>query len=158
LGYGKDYTFTYKNQEVTIDLTSLNDKSLDESLFTTGKNEFNFKLPTSGVNITFKILTHSDEEKISKELESLKKISKELNPELSTRLKYIITSIEDNRETAHIRDFVDNRLLARDSRALREYIRKIQPDIDLTFSFDGPDGVEEGINIPIGVNFFWPDA
>ena len=70
----------------------------------------------------------------------------------------MITSIEDNREPKVVRGFVDNYLLAQDSRALREYIRQIQPDVDLKFDFDGPNGVEEGVALPIGLSFFWPDA
>lgn len=158
LGYGKDYSFQYKGQDVTVDLTTMQDKPFDESLITQGVNEFKFTLPKSGTNLTFKILTHGDELKIDRELEGLKKISKDNVPELSTRLKYMITSIEDNREPKVIRGFVDNYLLAQDSRALREYIRKIQPDIDLKFDFDGPNGVEEGVALPIGLSFFWPDA
>jgi hypothetical protein len=158
LGYGKDYSFQYKGQEVTVDLTTIQDKPFDESLTTQGINEFKFTLPKSGTNLTFKILTHGDELKIDRELEGLKKINKDNVPELSTRLKYIITSIEDNRESKVIRGFVDNYLLAQDSRALREYIRQIQPDVDLKFDFDGPNGVEEGVALPIGLSFFWPDA
>jgi hypothetical protein len=44
-------------------------------------------------------------------------------------------------------------LLARDSRALRQEIKRISPDIDLTIQ--GDDG--EDIAIPITLNFFWPD-
>jgi hypothetical protein len=98
LGYGKDYSFQYKGQEVTVDLTTMQDKPFDESTITQGINEFKFTLPKSGTNLTFKILTHGDELKIDRELEGLKKINKDNVPELSTRLKYIITSIEDNRE------------------------------------------------------------
>ena len=158
LGYGKDYTFLYRGQEVTVDLTTLKDKEFDESLITPGVNEFKFVLPKSQTNITFKILTVGDERKVSAELEGLKKISKENLPELSTRLKYIITSVEGNREPKTIREFVDNYLLAQDSRALRDYIRKVQPDVDLKFDFDGPDGIEEGVGLPIGLSFFWPDS
>jgi hypothetical protein len=158
LGYGKDYSFQYRGQEVTVDLTTMQDKPLDESLISQGINEFKFTLPKSGTNLTFKILTHGDELKIDRELEGLKKINKDNVPELSTRLKYMIISIEDNREPKVIRGFVDNYLLAQDSRALREYIRRIQPDVDLKFDFDGPNGVEEGVALPIGLSFFWPDA
>jgi hypothetical protein len=158
LGYGKDYSFQYRGQEVTVDLTTMQDKPLDEPLISQGINEFKFTLPKSGTNLTFKILTHGDELKIDRELEGLKKINKDNVPELSTRLKYMITSIEDNREPKVIRGFVDNYLLAQDSRALREYIRRIQPDVDLKFDFDGPNGVEEGVALPIGLSFFWPDA
>jgi hypothetical protein len=69
-------------------------------------------------------------------------------------MKHIITSVEGSSEKKDIREFVDNYLLAKDSRALREYIKELQPDVDLTF-FPSEDGV--GVNIPIGVNFFWPD-
>ena len=75
LGYGADYTFEYtspktgETEEVTIDLTELKDLELDESLMVEGRNEFEFTLPTSKVNITFKFLTHRDEEKIQKEYE-----------------------------------------------------------------------------------------
>ena len=41
-----------------------------------------------------------------------------------------------------------------DSRALRDYVRKIQPDINLTFF---PDGSTDRVDIPVGIKFFWPD-
>jgi hypothetical protein len=154
LGYGKDYTFTYGGEEQTIDLTTIENKPIDESLFTKGVNEFNYTLPSTGTNITFKLLTSADERKINAEIEGLKKVNKNASPELSTRLKYLITSVEDNRESKDIREFVDNHLLARDSRAFREYIKEVQPDVDLTFF---PDGNDSKINVPIGLSFFWPD-
>ena len=92
---------------------------------------------------------------ITREIEGLKKINKNNVPELTTRLKYIITSIEGKRDTKDIRNFIDNYLLAKDSRSLREYIRQIQPDVDLTFF---PNDSENRSSIPISVNFFWPDA
>jgi hypothetical protein len=157
LGYGKDYEFSYGGEKHTVDLTTLKDKEFDESLITPHKNEFSFKLPHSGNEITFKILTVGDESKIKKELEGLKKISKDANPENSTRLKYLITSVNGDREQSVIRSFVDNYLLAKDSRALREYIKKVQPDIDLTVSLE-IGGAEEDITLPITVNFFWPES
>lgn len=158
LGYGKDYDFTYKNEKITVDLSTLEPKELDETIIKKGKNEFNFIFPSSGTNITFKLLTHKDEMAITQELNGLKKISKDNLPELSTRLKYMITSVEGSTERKDIREFVDNYLLAKDSRVFREYVKEIQPDINLTFDFDGIDGFEEGVNIPIGINFLWPDV
>lgn len=153
LGYGKNYSFEYGDETHTVDLTSLDAKEIDESLLTPGKNEFDFTLPHSGINITFKFLTGYDEEKINKELLGLKKIYKNNPPELSTRLKYIITSVEGDKEEKSIREFVDKMLLAQDSRALREYIKKIQPDVDLHYVLDSG----EEVTIPINLNFFWPD-
>jgi len=154
LGYGKDYKFEWGGEEYNIDLTTIEDKSINEKLFIKGKNEFSFTLPSTGIEITFKLLTGADEKKINAELEGLKKINKNSSPELSTRLKYMITSIGGNREAKDIRQFVDNQLLAKDSRALREYIKEVQPDVDLTFF---PDGSDTKVSIPVGLSFFWPD-
>ena len=154
LGYGKDYTFDYGGETHTVDLTQLENKELNEELFTARVNEFQFTLPHSENVITFKFLSHKDEQEIQRELDGLKKISKDNSPELSTRLKYLITSVEGKRDKKDIREFVDNYLLARDSRELRAYIREIQPDVDLTFF---PDGSNDRINIPIGISFFWPE-
>jgi hypothetical protein len=153
LGYGKDYTFTYDGKEHEVDLSTLENKIFDESLITKGTNEFSYTLPSTGTEITFKLLTGKDELNINKEIEGLKKIHKDSSPELSTRLKYMITSVSGDREAKTIRNFVDNYLLARDSRALREYIRKVQPDVDLNYTLDS--GVE--VTIPINISFFWPD-
>ena len=157
LGYGKEYSFSYDGESYDVDLSVLDNKELDESLFKQGVNEFDFTLPHSGTKVTFKLLTHKDEKKITAEIEGLKKISKDNSSELTTRLKYIVTSVERNRETKTIREFVDNYLLARDSRALREYSKSIQPDVDFIISLD-VNGVEEDISLPITVSFFWPNA
>ena len=53
LGYGSDYTFKHKNEEVEINLTEIEDKTLDESLVTGGVNNFSFTLPASKIEITF---------------------------------------------------------------------------------------------------------
>ena len=66
----------------------------------------------------------------------------------------MITSVNGDTEKKSIREFVDNYLLARDSRALRKHIEETQPDVDLTFNLDG----EEEVTIPIGINFFWPEV
>lgn len=156
LGYGKDYEFEYKGQKEMVDLSEVKNKDIDYSLLEKGKNEFTFTTPSTNTNITFKILTHGDEKAIEQEVKGLKKLQKDSSAELTTRLKRMITSVEGNPEPKVIRDFVDNFLLARDSRALREYVNKVQPDVDLRFfPEDGPEG---GVDIPIGVTFLWPDA
>lgn len=154
LGYGKDYDFVYDDESYVVDLSTIENKIFDESLVKKGTNEFSYTLPNSGNLITFKILTAGDDKKIDAELAGLKKINKDSSPELSTRLKYIITSVNGDREAKTIREFVDNHLLARDSRLLREYIRQVQPDIDLTFTTTSG----EEVAIPVNLSFFWPDA
>ena len=165
LGYGQEYSFKYKNpntgdeEEVTVDLTEANDKELDESLIIEGRNEFAFTLPVSKVAVTFKLLTHGDELKIANELKGLKKISKTNTADLTTRMKHLITSVNGDRDIKTIREFVDGNFLARDARALRSYITEMMPDIDLTFDLTFSDGASaEGVTIPIGPSFFWPES
>ena len=157
LGYGKDYTFMYNGEEITVDLASLDNKEFNTSELTQGVNEFAFTLPHSQTSITYRLLTHGDENKIAAEIKGLKKINKKSSPELSTSLKYMITSVNGDTELKSIRDFVDNYMLAIDSRALREDVKEKQPDIDLTFEYENSDGVVGDVDIPIGINFFWPD-
>jgi len=156
LGYGKDYEFDYRGTKHIVDLAELSFKDIDYKPLEAGKNEFTFTMPSTGTNITYKLATHADEIAIEQEVKGLKKFNKDSSTDLSTRLKRIITSVEGNSETKTIRDFVDNFLLARDSRAFREHIKNTQPDVDLKFfPEDGPEG---GVEIPIGVSFLWPDA
>lgn len=156
LGYGKDYDISYGGEKVTVDLSKLENKKLDKKLFKKGVNKFEFTLPTSGVILKFKFLTHRDEKEINQEIKGLQKIDKDSNPENSTRLKFMITEVDGDSKKGTIRKFVDNYFLARDSRAFRAYVASIQPDVDLTFYPEG--GPEGGVEIPIGISFLWPDA
>jgi hypothetical protein len=156
LGYGKDYTFEFNGETVTVDLSLLKEKESTLAIVS-NKNEFSFTLPHSGNDITFKLLTHGDENKIDRELEGLKKIDSKGSFELSTRLKYMITSINGNYENKTIREFVDNAFLARDTKAFREYLNQTTPGLDLKFTYLDENEAEKEAALPIGLNFFWPD-
>ena len=157
LGYGKDYKFEYKGEEVEVDLSTLENKEFDESSISQGVNEFNFTLPTSGTEITYKLLCHKDEMAIEAELKGLKKINKNADPSISTRMKQMILSVNGDSERKTVREFVDTYFLASDARAYRKHVAAHQPDVDLLTQREISDGVEDGV-IPITVNFFWPDA
>ena len=153
LGYGKDYEVTIAGQNYTIDLTELNNREFDDSLITKGVNEFSYTLPSTNVVLTYKSITGRDEKAIDREIAGLKKINKESSADLSTRLKHMITSVDGKTERKDIREFVDNHLLARDSRAFRAHITETQPDVDLNYVTESG----EEVSVPIGLNFFWPD-
>ena len=68
----------------------------------------------------------------------------------------MIVAVNGDSDKKNVRSFIDNEFLARDSRAFRTYLRDFQPDVDMKFyPENGPEG---GVDIPIGVNFLWPDA
>lgn len=158
LSYGKDYNITYAEEEHTVDLSTLENKDIDYSLLEDKKNEFAFNLPHTDNTVTFKLLTHGDEKNIDREIEGLKKINKDNVAEVTTRLKHTITSVNGITEKKDIREFVDKYLLAKDARALREYYSQLSPDLDMSVSITTEDGGQEDVDLPITINFFWPDA
>lgn len=157
LSYGKDYPVQYNGEEVIVDLSAVEPKE-HQVEYSRGTNEFTIKLPKSGNEVTFKLLTHGNELAIDNEVKGLRKINKNNIAEVTTRLKHMIVAINGNRERADIRKFVDGYLLAADARAIREEYMRVSPDLDLTFTYFHEDGSEEEVAIPIGLNFFWPDA
>lgn len=168
LGYGKDYTVEVDDpfspgtkQKVTIDLTQIEHKEVDYSLFGHRKNEFDFELPQSKRVVTFRLINHKIEKDIQAEIKSMNKTSIRtgIDKELTTRLKNIIIAVDGETGRSAINNFVDNELFAVDSRALRSYIREISPDLDMTFTFQSDiTGEVKEMEIPMGVSFFWPNS
>jgi len=154
LGYGKDYKVRIGGLEENIDLTTLENIKIDFDSIPKGKNEFEYTLPHSGTKITYKILNGKDEKTILQEIEGYKKINKEASPEISTRLRTMITSVEGDNSPKTINEFVNNYLLAMDSREFRKHYQLSIPDVDL--SFRGSDGRQR--QVPINLSFFWPDS
>ena len=76
---------------------------------------------------------------------------------LTTRLKKMILSVDGNTEPVAIAHAIDN-MLAIDSRAFREYLLKVQPDVDLEIDVEDPNtGEFFRSNFTIGVDLFYPD-
>jgi hypothetical protein len=166
LGYGKDYVVEVDDpfspgtkQKVTIDLTQIEHKEVDYSLFEQRKNEFDFELPQSRRVVTFRLMTHNLDKQIQTEIKGMNKtrVRTGIDNELTTRLKNIIVAIDGETGRATINNFVDNELFAMDSRALRSHIKAISPDLDMTFTFvSEATGEVKEMDIPMGVSFFWP--
>ena len=161
LAFGPEYQakindpFDKEEVEVTIDLSQIKIKEIDESKLNRN-NEFDFFLPISKTNIKFKLLTHGDELIINKDIEASQKTLKQSN-EITTRYRRIITEIEGVRDAGTISNFVTNRLLAGDSKSLRKAIAAVSPDLDLKFDYTSPvTGETEALRIPFGIGFFYP--
>lgn len=105
-------------------------------------------------------MTHGVEQLIQNELKNNALKKKDgIDREFSTRLKHMITSVDDEYDRKVVNNFVDNELFSLDSKALREYIQKISPDVDLRFEFVSQvTGESMLMDIPMGVSFFWPRA
>lgn len=168
LAYGKDYEVEVvcpkcgEKSNHVIDLAAFEDKNPIAGTYTKGTNEFWFELPTTKRKVSFKCMTAGDEKAIENELKALKKLSKitGVDSEMTTRLKYLITSVDGNTDINVIRKFVDTELLSRDSLALRRYIQEVTPDTKMEFMFECPSCNHEDLNMgmPMTVSFFWPRA
>jgi hypothetical protein len=108
--------------------------------------------------ITFKLLTHKDEKDINAETQAMERLSKnkDNSADVSTRLKYMITSVDGDTDRGNITKFAKN-MLAKDTRAFREYVKTISPDLNLKYDFVSEiTGETEALDIPFGINFFYP--
>ena len=119
-------------------------------------NKFEMELPVSKAKVGFKLITGKEEKLIEAELKGIKKTGVQVSPELTTRLKHTITSVNGDGDKGVINQFVQN-MLSRDSLELRKYINNISPDIELVQEIE-LEGDTVKVDIPMTVNFFWPNS
>jgi len=159
LAYGPEYVCDIINpnngekMSHQFNLTDCPFKKLPEDIT---ENKFEVNLPISKKKITFKILTGKEEVMINEELKASEKINTEVKPELTTRLRHTVTSVDGDDSQATINNFVQN-LLARDSMYLRKEIQRVSPDIELIQEVE-IEGESVKVNIPMTAGFFWPES
>ncbi len=158
LAYGPEYncevTHPSNGQTVktTVNLAECPFRKIPENL---DINKLEIKLPISKKNIGIRLLTGKEEKAISEDLKASKKTGSQVSPELTTRLRYTIKSIDGDENQSVINSFSNN-ILSRDSLFLRQEMKKMTPDIELRQEVEiGGDTVE--VDIPMTVGFFWPN-
>jgi len=163
LAYGSNYSFKYTpagsavSEDVTVDLSTLKEKEIDWDSIKKGVNEFEVELPISKRLITYKILSHKDEMAIEAEIKGLQKVNKNLSSDTTVRLAHSIVAVDGDRDKKVVRDFV-RVMPIRDSQELKRHFASNTPDIVMKFDFTTSSGeVVEGLNIPLTVDFFWPE-
>jgi len=158
LAYGPEYVCDIPNPDggtvtQTFNLADCPFKKLPKNV---KENKFEVDLPISKKKITFKLLDGKEEESILKDISASKKIGSQVAPELTTRLRYSITSVDGDDTQSTINSFSQN-MLARDSMHLRKIMRDVTPDIDLSQEIE-IGGETVTVDIPMTVGFFWPDS
>tara|TARA_R100000951_G_C2547684_1_gene151425 strand:- start:304 stop:642 length:339 start_codon:yes stop_codon:yes gene_type:complete len=108
-------------------------------------------------------MTESKERKVKHQIEEIKKQNRKVKDltsrDLTTRLKNMILSVDDESEQRVINNFVDNELFAVDSQSLRAYINEVVPDINMTYEFISEEtGERRDMQLPMDVSFFWPSS
>ena len=160
LAYGPEYTVKIPNPqnpdqqiEHTFDLSQCPFKEALEGV-DYSDNSFDYTTEIGKNKIKFKLLTGADEALIEKDLKQSAKYG--YNSEISTRLRYTVTEVDGDSKVETITSFTQN-MLARDSVALRNYIREISPDIDMPSEIE-IGGETVSVSIPLSVEFFWPQS
>ena len=165
-GYGAEYetkvtcpacaeksslVFDLKNTTVTE--TSL-DSDLDISMVEGGN--FQTTVPFSKFKIVFRLLKGTDENYLAK-LTSNKRKGKLNESLVSDQFKRMIVSIEGHSDREIVNRFVDN-MPTLDSRHLRACYKMVNPNVRVIENYACPScGFEDGMEVPFGADFFWPD-
>jgi hypothetical protein len=141
-----------------VNLTELPIRPFPENVAVeNGKNEFSFMLPVTKRMAVFKLLTGEEERELLQVIERGRKsgIAEEL---VTTRLKMQIVEISGERDPQKLAGIIRN-LPARDSRELRKYIEKATPGVEMKTQFECSACSYKGeVEVPLGTDFFWPEA
>lgn len=163
--YGPEYVTQVKCPSCGVlntkkyDIGALETKEIDLKGFQKGINEYDFILPNCKVPIKFKFITQKDEHDIQFHLKKIKKHMSGVDPEITTRLSYVITAVRGETNRAKITKFVSEEMPSRDTLAFREYLHKITPGIDTDVDFMCDEcSFENVIGLPMDINFFWPSG
>ena len=161
-GYGSKYPVkvidpnTGEEFETEVDLSLLKNKGLgatpDEN------NYFDFTLPKLKKKIKFRLLTAGLEREILERVDALSKLNKNnqgISNLLTSRLVQMIQAVEGKTDKIWISQFVDH-MPASDSLSLRKYIDKIEPGVDMEYTFTSPSGNVFKQNVPVNIVFFFP--
>jgi hypothetical protein len=159
LAYGKEYPtqllcnscehkFEHNIDLAKLDMITPTEKSVN--------GEYSVTLPT-GIQLTYKLLTRGDERAIRNEIDALKKLDSMVEAETTTRLRYMLTSVDGKRDKVTIKQFSEN-MIIKDLRALRDHIRAVSPDVNFDIDVTCPScNIVNKVRLPFGANFFWPN-
>tara|TARA_R100001377_G_C3139349_1_gene92090 strand:- start:75 stop:713 length:639 start_codon:yes stop_codon:yes gene_type:complete len=159
LAYGPEYVcditvpITGENIKHTFNLADCPFREIPDGI---NGNSFSIDLPISKKTIEFKLLTGKEEKLIDEELKASKKTGSDISPELTTRLRHVILSVDGETDASTINKFVQT-MLARDSLTLRKEINRIAPDIEMKQNVEVGGEVVE-VDIPLTTEFFWPST
>lgn len=163
-GYGAEYSVDVdcpecgERSKQDFDLAELPINTLSIDPIIPGENIFEFELPLTKKTVHFKFLTGRDEQEISTIAERKKKKGIINDNTVTTRLRHSIISVGGITDKNKINLFIGN-MPARDSLALRKFIDKNEPGIDMKSWMDCPHCMASSeVRLPMGVSFFWPDA
>lgn len=161
-GYGAEYDAEVTCGECetkykhTFNLGELALNRLDIEPIEPGTNLFEYNLPRSKKRVLFKFITGHDEAEMDEVHNRRKKLGQRGDNRVTDRLRYSIVEIDGTRKRGDIERAVQ-RMVAYDSSALRRYMGKHEPGIDMKAEVECPHcGTSEEVQTPLGIGFFFP--
>lgn len=121
---------------------------------------FDATLPKTKWKIKFRLLTGKDEAYLTKKAEQPKKTKKNVSYSQLLTDRYVlqIMSINGTSDKLHIQKAASNMPIS-DSLFLREYMREIEPGVDMSYNFTCKHCSHQfEDNVPITATLFWPNA
>ena len=164
-GYGDEYETRTKCNSCGADnvsevlLSSL--KMKDVADMPDSEGLFSVQLPRCKANIKFRLLKGTDEARLQKVAQTGKKNvgnNVKVNTVLTERYLLHIMDVNGNRDKTYIKKFINVMPIA-DSLFFREYIKEVEPGVDMNSDFVCSDcGNNYTQEIPITAKLFWPNA
>jgi len=163
-GYGDDYEVKMGCPEcgesyvTKVKLSELKNKEM--SIDPDQNGEFSVELPKMKVEVKFRLLTGKDESYLTKKVEHLKKLKKNTGTSSLLTERYILQLMEfgGNRDKIYISKAISSMPIS-DSYYLREYIKIIEPSVDMEHEFECTScGHVYEDTVPITAKLFWPNA
>ena len=161
-GYGNIYTTnvgcpsceTRQEYSFDLNLAEITNGELIDGVTDNGNGTFLAVLPTSGLNVVFKLLNGYDEKRISNT--STTKGNKPDNL-ITTQIRAMLVSVNNN-STPDALNYVAENIPSRDSAFLRKAYKSAAPNIDIDQHFTCSNcGFEDTMEVPLTADFFWPD-
>ena len=168
-GYGKDY-----NTEVTcpackqkgklnfdLELATIS-TSVDDEMYNlasakeTERGTFIMNLESMDTQLEVRPLTGRDEKKLSS-IATAKAKNNLAEAPVTDGMKSYIVSVNGNEDREYVSRFVDT-LPAKESRRIRVMYRNIIPKVSIKSSYScAKCGHERELEVPLNIDFFWPD-
>jgi hypothetical protein len=159
-GYGHMYPITLEDEKGNSFDTevNLNDiKTIELNVEPDINGHFDFKLPVSGLDVKFRLLTVGEIEDIGERIEyEMDVLKMPVNNTNTYTLAKQLVSINGDTNPEVIQSFSENMRIG-DGDALRKYIESINCGVDMRITVGTPGGGSLNTFLPLNLKFFWPN-
>jgi hypothetical protein len=160
-GYGNEYNTavtcptceTKQEYSFDLNLAEITHGSSNTNVSDNGDGTFSINLPTSGLNVCFKLLNGHDEKRISNT-----NTKGRVDNIITRQLRTMIVSVNENSESDAL-NYVAQNLPSKDSAYLRKAYKDAAPNINIDQHFSCENcEFDQVMEVPLTADFFWPDS